>query len=84
MNGVIFELEESNEYSGLNGVKDNVNGLHDVNDVDEEGDEDDAPIQIIRLDQGYRKKGAYFFEYTLMSSVFFSSACINGSMLASG
>ena len=84
MNGVIFELEESNEYSGLNGVKDNVNGLHDVNDVDDEGDEDDAPIQIIRLDQGYRKKGAYLFEYTLISSVFVSSACINGSMLASG
>ena len=63
MNGVIFELEESNEYSGLNGVKDNVNGLHDVNDVDDEGDEDDAPIQIIRLDQGYRKKGAYLLTY---------------------
>ena len=68
MNGVIFELEESNEYSGLNGVNDNVNGLHDV---DDEGDEDDAPIQIIRLDQGYRKKGAYLFKYTLISSVFF-------------
>ena len=80
MNGVIFELEESNEYSGLNGVKDNVNGLHDV---DDEGDEDDAPIQIIRLDQGYRKKGSYLFKYTLISSVFFS-ACINDSMLATG
>lgn len=58
MTDVMFELEDSNGYGDV----------HDVSDVGE----DDDPIQIIRLDQGYNKNGSRFVIFVSVFSVCFA------------